>query len=510
MKANPHSIQGRTEPRLAQLATPIATGSRMARSVVVIGGSLGSLAAAARLAQAGFEVTLLEKNAQVGGQIRDFQAAGFRWSIGPPVFAARPLLEELFDDLGRELKDYLRLLPIDPQTRYFYSDGATYDSRLDWSATAAEIAQIDAQDVSGYLRYLAYAARIHQLRRYGFGRSLRRSWLRAGPFASADAAIRRFIRSDKLRRALMHHVSESGGNPFAVPAAYSELAHADLNSGLWQPRDGLGAIVWALEKLAAELEANIRLGSPVAHIETEQGKAVGVALENGEFLRADAVVSSYCPISTARYLLPEGAISATTLRSLAQTRMSSSEFVLLLGIRGTSHQLAHHNVFFSEDPRAEFEQIFQRGVMPADPTIRLTISSKTDPPSAPGNQENWLIRVSAPTLSEKVNWATEAMVVRDRILSTLQQRYSLELHDRIRFERHLTPADLAQLSGAWLGALHGELPHGRRTAMTRPQIRSPHVKRLYHVGGAVVPGGGLPQALLSAKAAAALLIRDLG
>ena len=148
--------------------------------------------------------------------------------------------------------------------------------------------------------------------------------------------------------------------------------------------------------------------------------------------------------------------------------------------------------------------------MPADPTITLTVSSKTDPPNAPGNQENWLIRVSAPPLSEKVNWMTEAMAARERILTILQQRYGLDLHDRIRFERHLTPVDLAQMSGAWRGALHGTLPHGPRAALTHPQIRSPHVKRLYHAGAAVVPGGGLPQALLSAKAAAALLMQDLG
>lgn len=482
----------------------------MANSVIVIGAGMGGMATAARLAQVGFEVTVLEKNAQVGGQLCEYQAAGFRWNIGPPLFAARPLLEELFNDLGRELENYLRLLPIDPQTRYFFTDGATYNSRLDWSATAAEIAQIDARDVSGYLRYLAYAARIHQLRRYGFGGSLRRSWFRAGPFASADAAARRFIRSDKLRRVLLHHASQSGGSPFAVPAAYSELAHAALNSGLWHPRDGMSAVMRTLERIAAELNVDIRLGCPVAHIETEQGKAIRVLLQSGETLRADAVVSNLCPISTARYLLPEGAISASALRSLAQTPMSSSAFILLLGIRGTSPRLAHHNIFFSEDSRAEYEQIFQRGVMPADPTITLTISSKTDPANAPGNQENWLIHVSAPPLSEKVNWATEAMVVRDRVLTILQQRHGLELHDRIRYERYLTPADLGQLSDAWRGALHGELPHGRRAALTRPQIRSPHVKRLYHAGGAVVPGGGLPQALLSAKAAAALLMQDLG
>lgn len=493
----------------------------MAKSVVVIGAGIGGLAAAARLAQAGCDVTVLEKNAQVGGQLCDHQAAGFRWSIGPPALCARPLLETLFHDLGRELKDSLRLLPLDPQTRYFFPDGATFDTRRDWSATASEIAKINPEDVSGYLRYLAHAARIHRLRQYGFGRnapanqsaasgSLLRSWLRARPFASAYSAVSRQIRSDKLRRVLAHHASQSGGSPFSVSAVYGELAHAVLNSGLWHPRDGMTAIARALERLAAESAVNIRLGCPAARIEIERDKAIGVALASGEILRADAVVSNADPIVTARSLLPAAVISATRLRSLAQKPMSSSAFFLLLGIRGTFPQLAHHNIFFSDDGRAEIEQLYRRGLMPDDPTITLTISSKTDPPNAPGNQENWLIRVKAPPLSEKVNWAMQTMVARDRILTILEQRYSLGLRDRIRSETYLTPAHLQQLSGAWRGALHGESPQGRRAALARPQIRSPHVQHLYQVGGAVLPGGGLPQALLSAKAAADLLIQDLG
>ncbi len=488
----------------------------MPKSIIVIGAGIGGLAASIRLAQAGYDVTILEDKTQVGGLARDYQARGFSWSLAPPLFPARAQLDALFQDLGRNPDDYYSWLPIDPQARYFYPDGDVFNLYRDWTRTAGEIAGIEPRDVAGYLRFLAYAARIHDMRRFGFGKretaigALLGSWLSAGPLDSAYGVSSRFFRSEKLVRALAHCAFQSGGSPFTLPSTVSELAHTFLNDGSWHPRGGASAVPAALAKLAGEYDVSIRLACPVKRIEIKRNKAIGVTLEaGGEFLSADAVVSNLDPISTARNLLPEDALSAPRRRRLAQTPMSSSAFILLLGIRGTFPQLAHYNVFFSDDDRAESDQIFRRAVMPDDPTITLSISCKTDPTNAPFQQENWLIAVSAPPLSEKINWANESAALRDRIVTILERRHGLELRDRIRVEKHLTPADLAQLSGAWRGAMHGELPRGRRAALARPQIRSPHAQHLYQVGGAVLPGGGLPHAILSAKAVASMLRRDL-
>ena len=482
----------------------------MPKSIIVIGAGLGGLAAAVRLAQAGYDITIIESNPQVGGMAQAFQARGFSWTLAPPLFAARPPLDALFRDLGRSPADYLRWLPIDPQTRFFFPDGAVFNLQREWTRTAAEIAQIEPGDVAGFLRFLAYAAGIHDRRQYGFG-SLLGSWLRAGPFRSAFGAASRFVRSDKLARVLAYYASQSGGSPYAVPAPFSELAHTFMNDGLWYPRGGASAVAQALAALADDYNVAIRLACPVEQIMIERNRASGVTLgaEEGEFLRADAIIADMDPISAARYLLPSDSVSAPALRRLVQTPMSSSVFIMLLGVRGTFPGLAPYNVFFSDDGRAESDQIFQRAVMPADPTITLCISSKIDRQCAPFNQENWLIAVDAPALSESINWATEGAIARDQILTILEARYGIDLRDRIRVEKQLTPADLAQMSGAWRGATRGELPHGRRAALARPQIRSPHAKGLYHVGAGVLPGGGPAQAILSAEAAAAMLRRDL-
>lgn len=488
----------------------------MSHSVIVIGAGIGGLAAAVRLAHAGCEVTVLEKNSQVGGLLRDVQARGFRWNLGAPALYALRQLKALFDDCGRNLADYLRLLPLEPQTRFFYADGAVFNLRRDWTATAAEIARIQPDDVAGYLGFLAFAARLHAMRNFGFGEAeaapgtLLGSWLRAGPFRSAHSASRRFLRSEKLQRALAYCLSHSGGSAFAVPAAFCELAHPILSDGLWVPPNGSQAIPQALAKLAAELDVAIRLGCPVKRIVIERNQAIGVESEaDGEILRADAIVSNLDPVSTARYLLPEGAISPVARRRLAQTPMSSSAIIMLLGVRGTVPRLAHHNVFFSADARAESDQLFKRALMPDDPTISLTVACRTDPQSAPVNQENWLIQVDAPPLSPGIDWSTQAAIVRDRLLNKLEVGLGLELRERIRAETLLTPADLARSFGKWRGALHGELPHGRRAALSQPQIRSRYARRLYQVGNAVVAGGRLPHALLSAEAAVAALRRDL-
>ncbi len=226
-------------------------------------------------------------------------------------------------------------------------------------------------------------------------------------------------------------------------------------------------------------------------------------------LAADAVVSNVDALATARYLLPEDSLPPVLMNRLRRAPPSASALVLLLGVRGVFPQLAHHNVFFSADPGREAEQLFSQGAYPDDPTITVSISSKTAPHHAPPQQENWRVQVAAPPLSERVAWLSQQDAYRNRILEILAHRYGLDLADRLRVERRLTPADFQAMTGAWRGALYGISPNTAGAGQAEPRLRSERFKRLYFVGGTVLPGGGVAEALLSAGALVDVLRRDL-
>ncbi len=494
---------------------------RSARQVIVIGGGIGGLSAAIRLANAGMQVTVLEKNAQVGGKMGQVEAAGFRWDTGPSVITMRHVFEELFESAGRRLDDYLTFIPVHPLTRYFYPDGTVFDAVGDLSEMARRIEAIEPHDVEGYLRYLAYAARIHRItgpvfiydeppRPQSFAKVPPLDWPKADPFRTMHSAIKSHVRSPKLRQLLGRFATYVGGSPYEAPATLNVIAHVELTGGVWYPQGGIYRIAEALAALAAELGVTIRTEAGVRSIDTDTNSRVnGVTLADGSTLAADAVVSNLDVTTTYQHLLPITTATHKRRQRLEAYEPSCSGFVLLLGVEGTYAQLAHHNIFFSADYAAEFRAIFKEQVPAHEPTIYVSITSKSDAEHAPDGHENWFVLVNAPPTSPNVDWSDTAPRYRDLVLDRLAA-FDVDLRDKIRVEHVLTPVDLGTLTGAHRGALYGPSANSRWTAFRRPHNRCPDVHGLYFAGGTTHPGGGVPMVTLSGKVAAQMVIQDLG
>src|SRR3954465_15605115 len=96
--------------------------SKSGDPIAVVGGGLGGLAAACTLAARGHKVILFEANPWLGGKAAVLQEAGFRFDMGPTILTVPRVLRRIFSEAGRRMEDYLDLVRLDPQGRFFFHD----------------------------------------------------------------------------------------------------------------------------------------------------------------------------------------------------------------------------------------------------------------------------------------------------------------------------------------------------------------------------------------------------
>lgn len=488
-------------------------------NVIVIGAGLGGLSAAIRLAKKGFSVTVLEKNETVGGKVNTVESRGYRFDTGASLLTMRHVLQDLFEFAERRIEDYLEIVPLEPICRYFWTDKTVFDASTDLQKTEAEIAKIEPRDVENFRQFLANAKRKYEVSEKTFlahslndlPKLLRPKYLKdlvaISSMRTLDAHVKSYFESAKLRQLFNRFATYNGSSPFQTPATFALIPYVEFGLGAWYARGGMYRIPKALEKLAKELGVEIKTNCAVKKISIENKKAVGVELENGEILKSDFVVTNADAIETYRSLIDQPNRKNFPDKKLNKIEPSLSGFVLLLGARKKFETLAHHNIFFSDDYKAEFDQIF-KDLRPArNPTIYVCATSRTDETQSPENCENLFVLVNVPYTDERTNWQTEAKSYRDLIVKKLES-FGLEgLEKSIEYEQTITPEDFEKKYNANKGSIYGVSSNGIFSAFLRPPNKPKDIANLYFVGGATHPGGGIPLVLLSGKFAAELILR---
>ena len=285
------------------------------RKAVVIGGGFGGLALAVRLQSAGIATTLVEARDKLGGRAYVYEQDGFTFDAGPTVITDPSSLEELFALSGRQLSDYVTLLPVEPFYRLLWEDGRQFDYVNDQTALDREITAFNPDDVAGYQRFLAYskAAFEEGYLKLGHVPFLDfKSMLMAAPklaqmqaWRSVYDTVAGYIEDEHLRQAFSFHTLLVGGSPFAVSSIYALIHALERKWGVWFPKGGTGALVQGLARLFTDLGGEIRLSSPVDEITTRGMRATGVRLADGEVLEANLVASNADIVHTLRQAAPQ-------------------------------------------------------------------------------------------------------------------------------------------------------------------------------------------------------------
>jgi phytoene desaturase len=473
---------------------------------VVVGGGIGGLAAAVRLAAVGHWVTLVEARPELGGRAYQLRDRGFTWDMGPTIVTAPHLLAGLWAAAGRRLEEDVDLIPIEPYYEIRFGDGERL--RYGGPAVEDELARISPRDVAGYRRFMAdtgamYDRAFEALARRPFHRlgafvGVVPELVRLGGLASVYGYVSRYFRDERLRIAFSFHPLFIGGNPFRASAFYAIVPYLERKGGVLFPRGGTHALVQAMARLLERLGSEVRTGEPVEEILVRGGRAAGVRTAAGAELSADLVVSNADPATTWR-MLP----GAPELRSYAY---SMSCFVLYLGLDRAYPELGHHTILMPRDFQGVVEGIFRGQLREDDLALYLHAPTRTDPSLAPPGCESAYALMPVPNLDGEPSWPATGDRLRARALAMLGERMGLrDVETRVEVEHRFTPVDFHDRLRSERGAAFSIEPTLFQSAYFRPHNAPARLPGLYLVGAGTHPGAGLPGVLMSAEIAASMI-----
>ena len=488
------------------------------KRVAVIGGGLGALSGAIRLARLGFSVQLFEKNPKIGGKVNEVVLGNYRFDTGASLLTLPLVIDELFDFAGFVRSDYLDFVPIDPICRYFFSDSSVMDASADKAKMKVAIAQLSHDDAEAYERFLKYAERIHTLTAeifmftpiHEFRKLMKPQHFRTlfklhqiDPFRTVHQSVSRFFSDPRLIQLFDRYATYNGSDPFQAPATLNIIPYIEYGLGGYYITGGIYRLIDALEAVAGELGVRIHTSAKVEKICHDSKRVSGLQV-SGKKVEADYVLCGADAVVAHDELMGGHQHRREQLKRLEP---SLSGMVFLWGVRGKHPKLAHHNIIFSSDYEAEFKQIFKLQQVPDDPTIYIAITSKADAGHAPTDAENWFVLLNMPSLTSEQVWEREKDRMRTVVLDKLK-RIGLDIADRIDVEQIYTPEDFSELYASNQGSIYGISSNSKTTAFKRLPNRSRILDGLYFAGGSVHPGGGIPLVMLSGKMAATLIAEN--
>jgi phytoene dehydrogenase-like protein len=485
------------------------------RKVVIIGGGIAGLCAGVYAQKCGYQAEVLEMHDIAGGLATSWRRHGYtfetclHWFVGSkPGGDMHPQWEEVFDIEELQFIDPVEFMRIESE------DGETLRIPTNVDQLEVELLRRAPQDEVEIKRLTNAIRSLSKFKIPDPGRN----WMgNLGTYVHDLPYLPLFFEFSKLTgKEYANRFSDrlirsffAGGEMGQMSAIALVFSLAWMNAGnAGYSIGGSQAIIRLIQKKLVELGGEIRFGAKVSRIVVQDRSAAGVELESGEFVAADWVISAADGHSTIFELL-EGRYADEQTRAQYDTMpIFPSYLQVSFGVAmDLKQQPPMLNLLLDSpfwiDPGTEVPNVSFR-FFHFDPTFAPAGKTAVTCFLPTRNAEYW----TALDVRDPITYRTEKNRVAEAVIKILERRIP-GICRAIEAVDISTPATVIRFTGNWKGSMEGWLPTPS-TGFKAIRNTLPGLERFLMVGQWVLPGGGLPSGMLTARPAVQAICKQDG
>ena len=323
--------------------------------IIIIGGGLGGLFTGALLTKEGYRVTVLEKNATIGGGLQTFRRGGMTFETGMHMLGGLRQggsVHKICHYLG--ITDQLQLRDVDHDCMdsiTYQSDGMTYripEGREAFTEYFVKLFPHEAQAIRDYVESLY---RIADEVDFFYLRSQSRDLLSHSDqfFWSASQLIDYYIKDSRLRDILAYMNPMYGGVADHTPAYIHALINVLYMSGPSRFIGGSQQLASALAKVIADGGGQVLSGEQVTAVHVDKDRlCTSVTTAKGHEFSADYYISAIHP-SRLVDMADAAAFPKSYRMRVASIPNTYSAFTVYIKFHQDTFPYINHTCYFQDD-----------------------------------------------------------------------------------------------------------------------------------------------------------------
>ena len=487
------------------------------KRAIVIGSGFSGLSTAAFLAKSGLNVTIVEKNQQLGGRARMLKENGFSFDMGPSWYWMPDIFDNFFEEFNLKTNEFYDLIQLDPGFKMIF-ETEELEVPADFETTCSIFESYEkggAEKLREFIKDAKYKYNIGINFMYNapgisvmelFTKEIILNITNFELLTSYRKHIRKYFNHQYLINLLEFPVLFLGASADKMPALYSLMAYSAIKQGTFYPLGGFNKVIAGLIKLCKDLGVEFRVNEEVLKINIENNKAKSITTNKSELLKSDFVIAS------ADYAHVESKLIDSRFRNYSKKywkkrSFSPSSLIFYLGINKKIEKLIHHNLFFDKDIEEFTKDIYDHKCWPKDPLFYVCCPSKTDKTTAPDRKENIFILMPLPIGVEDTEKLREKYF--NQIMTRLEKYCNQKITHDIEYKKSYCVKDFESDYNSYKGNAYGLANILTQTANLKPRIRNKKVSNLFYTGQLTVPGPGVPPSLISGKIVAEQITKSI-